>query len=538
VSAKLRYLAEFKTAQQRLGELRSMLYSDLFMAQLKKPEVLRSEVSTKLSTESPKLIDYLKGLTDLSRKAAEVLMEYERFLREDLAAKSIRIRTDTDMDVEQLINKLDELYSKVNSLAKAFDEYEELVSNANFNLLGADVVVPNLRRSMSTLVYLAHAMKEFFPHLYNLFATTPMAIDSAVLYPKNLFEYASEARKHGLTNLATDIEEIAFEIGKRVFDPQVGAIVLDKTKIKSLYLLIDTLVEKFDARYDWQKHEIIKEVWRILGGLRSYFNDLITETTRIVEEASQLRDVLSELGYRSPSERLTFFLPSTVILTTQDVEQYLPDELTLPLLFNDLAYVIHRIAEMLLFYSNYLGQYVGDNMYGLKFRRCDVPVYSTTNSGSLINFATAWLNSICHLIYSGWVKGEDIDPLSGFILNDTTAWFRVGSAQGHATHVVKDDNTWVIEYYDTDSLVNRLLGRLWSVIPGVEVYIDDEYGVTVKTKVDKVLPFIGAILGFATSMDIEIERLGKSVIDLIIRHTEEISPQLALIAKAAFSPGK
>jgi len=117
VSEKLRYLAEFRTTQQRLGELRSMLDPDLFMAQLKKPEVLRGGVANKLSTETPKLIDYLKGLIDLNRKAAEVLMEYERFLREDLAAKPIRIRIDTDMDVEQLINKLDELYRKVRSFA-------------------------------------------------------------------------------------------------------------------------------------------------------------------------------------------------------------------------------------------------------------------------------------------------------------------------------------------------------------------------------------------------------------------------------------
>jgi len=516
-----------------------MLDPDLFMAQLKKPEVLRGGVANKLSTETPKLIDYLKGLIDLNRKAAEVLMEYERFLREDLAAKPIRIRIDTDMDVEQLINKLDELYRKVRSFADSFDEYEELISNSNFNLLEVDIAVTNLRRAMKTLEYLTHAMKKFFPHLYNLFATTPMAMDSTVLYPKNLFEYASEARRHGLPDLATDIEEIAFEIGKRVFDPQVGAIVLDKTKVKSLYLLIDTLVEKFDTRYDWQKHKIIKEVRHILGGLRSYFSDLITEATRIVEDTSQLRDVLSELGYRSPSQRLTFFLPLTVILSTQDVKQYLPDELTFPLFFNDLAYVIHRVAEMLLFYTNYLGQYVDNsNMFVLKFRRCDVPVYSMTNSGSLVNFAIGWLNSICHLIYSGWVKDEDINPLSGYILNDATAWFRVGSAQGHATHVVKDGDTWVIEYYDTDRLVNRLLGRLWSVIPGVEVYVDDEYGVTVKTKDDKILPFIGAILGFATSMDIQINEHGKSIIDRIIQHAEEISPQLALIVKAAFSPEK
>jgi hypothetical protein len=539
VSEKLRYLAEFKTAQQRLSELRSVLDPDLFLAQLKKPEIMRGSASTEFSAETPRLLEYLKGLTDLSRKTAEVLMEYERFLREDLAAKPIRIRIDTDSDIRQLTNKLDEFFDKASRANKVFEEYETLlVNDTNFNLLKVDEIVKNMKELTGSISVSLYYMRVFFQYLYNLFATSPVKDPDSVFVPKNLFEYASDAKKRGILNLASDIERIAFEIGKQVLDPQTAEIVLSKTKIKPLYILIDTLTDEFKAAYGRFKDKIIEDVMYVLGDLDFSLQVLIDDATRIVNRAEQIRDTLSELGYRSPSQRLAFFLPLTPISTAKDAEQYLPDELTFSLFFNDLAYVIHRVAEMLLFYSNYLGQYVGGDMYVLKFRRCDVPVYSMTNSGPLINFAIAWLNSICHLIYSGWAVDEDVSPLSGYILTDTTAWFRVGSAQGHATHVVKDGDTWVIEYYDTDRLVNRLLGRLWSVIPGVEVYVDDEYGVTVKTKDDKVLPFIGAILGFATSMDIEINRHGKSVIDLIIRYTEEISPQLALIAKAAFGPGK
>jgi hypothetical protein len=39
-------------------------------------------------------------------------------------------------------------------------------------------------------------------------------------------------------------------------------------------------------------------------------------------------------------------------------------------------------------------------------------------------------------------------------------------------------------------------------------------------------------------MDIQINEHGKSIIDHIIQHAEEISPQLALIAKAAFGAEK
>ena len=540
MSEKLRYLAEFRTTQQRLGELRSMLDPDLFMAQLKKPEVLRGGVANKLSIEAPRLLEYLMGLSDLSRKAAEVLMEYERFLREDLAAKPIRIRIDTDTDVKQLMNKLDEFFGKTSSLAKAFEEYEEvLVNDTNFNLLEVDKIVKDVRALMESVSFSAYYTERFFQWLYNLFATNPVKDPDSIFVPKNLFEYASEARKHGILNLAADIERIALEIGKQVLDPQTAEIVLSKAKVKPLYVLIDTLTDEFKAAYGRFDDKTIKDVLYVLDELRFGLHISIDDATEIVDRAYKLRDILTKLGYKSPSQRLTFYLPPTHIYTPKDAEQYLPDELTFSLFFNDLAYIIHRLAEMLLFYTNYLGQYVdNNNMFVIKFRRCDVPLYSMTNSGPLINFAIAWLNSICYLIYSGWVKDEDISPLSGYILTDTTAWFRVGSAQGHATHVTKEGDTWVIEYYDTDRLVNRLLGRLWSIVPGVEVYVDDEYGVTVKTKDDRVLPFIGAILGFATSMDVQIYEHGKSIIDRIIQHAEEISPQLALIAKAAFGAGK
>jgi hypothetical protein len=89
-----------------------------------------------------------------------------------------------------------------------------------------------------------------------------------------------------------------------------------------------------------------------------------------------------------------------------------------------------------------------------------------------------------------------------------------------------------MRYYDTDKPVNETLARLWGAVPNTEVEVLDD-GVLVKTKDERVLPFLGALLGFATSMDINLEYLGRNIRDRMIELAEKISPQLALIVKKA-----
>jgi hypothetical protein len=98
--------------------------------------------------------------------------------------------------------------------------------------------------------------------------------------------------------------------------------------------------------------------------------------------------------------------------------------------------------------------------------------------------------------------------------------------------VKKEGDTWVMRYYDTDKPVIETLARLWSAVPNTEVVVLDD-GVLAKTKDEKALPFLGALLGFATSMDINLEYLGRDTRDRMIKLAEKISPQLALMAKKA-----
>ncbi len=73
------------------------------------------------------------------------------------------------------------------------------------------------------------------------------------------------------------------------------------------------------------------------------------------------------------------------------------------------------------------------------------------------------------------------NSLGGYIISDTNAWFRVGSAYNHATHVRKEWDTWVMRYYDTDKPVNETLARLWGAVPNTEVEVLDD-GVLAKNK--------------------------------------------------------
>jgi hypothetical protein len=107
----------------------------------------------------------------------------------------------------------------------------------------------------------------------------------------------------------------------------------------------------------------------------------------------------------------------------------------------------------------------------------------------------------------------------------------------HATHIRKEGDTWIMRYHDTDEPVNALLAKLWSSIPNTEVEVVKD-GIIVRTKDNNALPFLGALLGFATSMDVNLGELGRRVYDKIIELARRVSPQLALVVKAAFSPEK
>ena len=559
MSEKLRYLAELRTTQQRLGEVQSLLDSDLFMARLKKPEPVRDITESKLESITPEAMDALKELLDLYSKASEVLMEVEKFFREDLASNITHIDMEHRTEIEGVINKIRELQDKVQIL-KEIEAVGSILKNENFNLYLINEVNDILTSGIYYSLYgVLSYLEDYLLTVYNLFSEDHLSKYETfeVFKPKSLYELAKEAKKAGLPSVALDIERLEKTLYMVLSDPQSFKILLNGNKVKRAYLTIKTQYEEFLAQYhNWRTHyPILGEVIESLRDLVDSMKFFLVNALDLVRGAYGLRSLLTELGYKSPSQRLTFFLPlvdKRTNLHDQDaLLKYIPDELSFSLLFNDLAYTIHRIAEMIIYYTNYLSNVLGlSNLQVYKLENCHVPLFSRISSGPLFNFAVAWLNTVCALMDS-WITSEDRDSLAGYIINDTSAWFRVGSAMGHAMHVRKEGDTWIINYYDTDKPVNNTLAKLLRVIPRVEVEVWNveprqgptgidlsNSGLIIKTKDDKALPFIGAILGFATSMDLNIRDLGRDIYDAIIKYAEEISPQLALIAKAAFSPGK
>jgi regulator of replication initiation timing len=544
VSEKLRQVMEFKLAQKRLGELPRLLNADLFLASLKKPETVRGNVDTELTSASTEVIDNLKELVNLYIKASELLMEVERFLREDLASNITHIDVENHNKIKMIIDKINELQDKMIEIFADVNPYAVELSREQFNLYKILDFSRAFEDVRGSLYHVLGRLKDYLLSAYNLFSRDHLS-EFETYKPMNLYELADEAKKDNLPDLASYIEkELAKNLGLVLLDPESFRILLDGNKVKRLYLTIKNQYEEFSGQYyEWRfSDSVIGKVYAELKGLRDSLQGFLRETMSLVVGAYKLRDIVTEFGYKSPSQRLTFFLPAVEVHVDEygidPLPDYIPDNLTFSSLFNDIAYVVHRVAEMLLFYANYLNNELGStDLQVFKLKNCHIPLFSRINSGSLLNFGIAWLNTVCALM-DGWIASEDKDPLSGYIVNDTTGWFRVGSSEGHATHVRKDGDTWVIDYYDTDKPVNKILGKLWSVIPGTEVYVDELNGVTVRTKDDNALPFIGAVLGFATSMDINIRHFSKDVYDAIVNYAKEISPQLALIAKAAFGAGK
>jgi len=319
------------------------------------------------------------------------------------------------------------------------------------------------------------------------------------------------------------------ELGFAVLDPRTANIRLGNTKVLDVLRKIRNVYENASRKFEpLMGEKAVSDFIDTIILLNDSLAGMLLDGSGLVYDCLALKYLLEKLTrYKAPSSRCSFFL--------EPPPSEIPEELTFTLFFNDIAYIVHRAAEMTVHLSNYIAEKLGmKNASEFRLDRCNIPVYSSVESGPLFNFAVAWLNTVCQLASHRWVAPDDLSPLAGYIIRDTEAWFRVGSARGHATHVTREDNTWVIRYYDTDEPVNAIMAKLWSSVPNTEVEVDTD-GVTVKTKDNNALPFLGALLGFATSMDINLEYLGRKTYDKMVELAEKVSPQLALIIKKALA---
>jgi len=543
VSEKLRRISEIKTIQQRQGEMRALLDPGLFLAHLKKPEVMRSETNAEFSIEVPALIDNSKHLSRLSQKLAEALMRYEKVIKEEFVTNPIPINLDNDADVERIVDDLFDIEDKVLDATSDFAPYKDLVlAFLGFpDLVKVVAVIDDVLELENTLHQLSFGMRDFLIDLHDFFAKTRIEETYPEDSIENLYVLANDLREHGMWDLAAVVDGIISEIEKQVPISRSANILLDKIKVKPLYLALAKAEEKLeDIRSKVKDPDIeISATFALMpvAILKATLSMVLEAAVGLVNIANRMRNNLSEFGYKSSFQPPTFYLISRFGYAIEDVIQQIPDELTLSQLLSDVTHALHEIAESLLFYSNYLsGQVKIPATYLFKFRNCPVPVYSTIDSGPLVNFATAWLNTICQSIQDGIVTDVDKKALFGYISDSSGAIFKVGGGLSDTVHVLKDGDEWFIEYIGGDILTNNALSKLWGAAPGVKVSDVDEHGVTAVVRDEKMLPFIGALLGFATSLVNEIFNYGVAgAINRIIQRAEEISPQLALLVKKAFS---
>jgi hypothetical protein len=533
VSEKLRRISEIKTIQQRQGEMRALLDPDLFLAHLKKPEVMRNEANAESSIEIHALLDNSKHLSHLSQKLAKALMRYEKVIKEEFVTNPIPISLDNDADVERIVDDLFDIEDKVLDVTSDFTPYKDLVlAFLGFpELVYLVSEVDDVLELEEALHQLSLGMRNFLIHLHGFFAKTRIEKTYPEDSIENLYVLADNLREHGMRDLAAVVDGIVSEIEKQVPGSRTANILPSRIKVKPLYL---TLVESEDKLEDIRSKVKDPDIETLatfalfpVSILRSTLSLVLEAVVKLVNVADNLRNTLSRFGYRSSFQPPTFYRVSRFDYTIEDVIQQIPDELTLSQLLDDATRAIHEMAEALLFYGNYIsGQVRIPATYIFKFGDCPVPVYSTIDSGPLVNFATAWLNTICNAIQNGVVTGEDKKSLFGYIADNSRALFKIDRGLTNTVHVLKDRDEWFVEYIGDDILENKILSALWGAVPGVRVSDVDEHGVTVVTRDEKMLPFIGALLGFATGLD---------DVSHIIQRAEEISPQLALLVKRAFS---
>jgi hypothetical protein len=358
VSEKLRRISEIKTIQQRQGEMRALLDPDLFLAHLKKPEEMRNDANAESSIEVPALLGNFKHLSRLSQRLAKALMRYEKVIKEEFVTNPIPVSLDNDADIERIVDDLFDIEEKVIDVAHDFMPYRDLV----FAFLGfpelVDLVsvVDDVLKLEDALHQLTFGMRDFLIHLHGFFAETRVEMSYPEYSVEDLYVLADDLREHGMRDLAAVVNGIISKIEEQVPGLRTAKILLGEIKVKPLYL---TLVESEDRLEDIRSK--VKDPDIDISAafaltpvviLKDTLSLVLEAVAELVNVADNLRNTLSRFGYRSSFQPLTFYRVSRFDYT--DVIQQIPDELTLSQLLDDATRVIHEIAEMLLFYGNYI----------------------------------------------------------------------------------------------------------------------------------------------------------------------------------------
>jgi len=565
---------------------RNLLDASLFLASLKKPQVSimsREELINTLKQilgEDYPLLRELDLLIDTFDNATETAMKIEKFFREELASKA-SLQPLSEQQVRLLMNELEKLQDDIFGLTSWLDlpmnisktnilTYLERLEDKVLPMSG-NKVDPRLlllqqlyakkddikqglekitaimwayyRNGISFVKFAIEQLHYLLTILMDLFydARIPIQVPGPgfSVYDfevRSLDTYERIAKQLGLNEVAKQLEKLGDALFSAFFDPNTANIYLDNKNIGEIYDKLQHVIE--DIKKTIQNLQVNNQdlkvfVNEVVPRITKYIHDMVESVIIASSRCHGMKDAINKLDV----EFKPGFNSCTGIINPDDrnVEKTM-HELTWALFFNEIAFIAHRLAEMSVFLRDYMIRlfHSGDMPSGLaQISGCDVPIFTRVSSGSVFDFATAWLNTVCTLINNNWVFENDKRPLSGYIMNENEGWFRVGSSFGHATHIEKKGDAWVIRYYDNDAPVNETLAKLWGTVPNTKVEVLPD-GVVAETNDKNALPFLGALLGFATSMDLNFLHNGvKETHQRMIELANQVSPQLTLLVKTA-----
>jgi len=586
MSSKARQTVE-PIAEGVSDKSRNLFDASLFLASLKKPQVnikSREELINTLKQilgENHPLLHELGLIIDTFDTATGIAMKIEKFFREELANKA-SLQPLSEQQVRSLTGELNKLQDDIFELVSWLDVPTE-ISKANIityleypkdkvlsglssavesQLLslqqlyakkddikqGLEKISVIMRRyygnDLEIIQYAIERLHRLLAILMDLFydARIPISIPGPWFSSRYEFEvrsldtYERMAKQLGLDEVAKQLEKLGVALFTAFFDSNTADIDLDNKNIGEIYDKLQHIVE--DIKKSSKNLQISDRDLRMFV---SEVVPLITEdiyymVALVVDASRHCRDTKDAIA-RSFTEFKPGFNSCTGIINPDegDVKKTM-HELTWALFFNEIAFIAHRLAEMDVFLRDYMIRLFHlENLLGghTQISGCDVPIFTRVSSGPVFDFATAWLNTVCTLINNNWVFENDKRPLSGYIMNENEGWFRVGSSFGHATHIEKKGDTWVVRYYDYDTPVNETLAKLWGTVPNTKVEVLPD-GVVVETNDKNALPFLGALLGFATSMDLNFQHNGvKETYQRMVGLANQVASQLALLVKTA-----
>jgi hypothetical protein len=585
MSSKARQSAE-PIAEGVPDKARNLFDASLFLASLKKPQVSimsREELINTLKQilgEDHPLLRELDLLIYIFDNATETAMKIERFFREELASKA-SLQPLSEQQVRLLMNELEKLQDDIFELTSWLDlpmnisktniltyleRLEDKVLPMSNNIVdprllllqqlytkkddikqGLEKITAIMwayyRNGISFVKIAIEQLHYLLTILMDLFydARIPIQVPGPgfSIYDfevRSLDTYERIAKQLGLNEVAKQLEKLGDALFSAFFDPNTANIYLDNKNIGEIYDKLQHVIE--DIKKTTQNLQVNNQdlkvfVNEVVPRITKYVHDMVESVIIASSRCRGMKDAIIRLDV----EFKPGFNSCTGIIDPDDrnVEKTM-HELTWALFFNEIAFIAHRLAEMSVFLRDYMIRlfHSGDMPSGLaQISGCDVPIFTRVSKSPVLDFATAWLNTVCTLINNNWVFENDKRPLSGYIMNENEGWFRVGSSFGHATHIEKKGDTWVIRYYDNDTPVNETLAKLWGTVPNTKVEVLPD-GIVAETNDKNALPFLGALLGFATSMDLNFQHNGvKETHQRMIELANQVSPQLALIVKTA-----